>query len=130
MSTRYTVKVEDFAEAHYLKKIRKKYKKAFVAPWRAFEFMLSKFDLMLKRSNTNEVVKINENLFICKTEFKILPNESTKSSGNRCIVSQDVKKQEIRILLAYHKGDVQGRNETTWWKKMIKDNYRDYEDCL
>lgn len=124
MSIKYKVTIEGFAESHYLKKIKKKYKKSFDAPWQAFLFMLSKFDLMLMRSSTNEIVKINESISICKTEFKILPNESTKSSGNRCIVVQDVEKKEVRILLIYHKGDVQGGSETGWWKKMIKDNYK------
>ena len=123
MSTKYSIKIEAFAQSHYLKKISKKYKASFDAPWRAFELMLSKFDLMLERSNTKIIVRISENVSICKTEFKIMPNESTKSSGNRCIVSQDIEKQEIKILLVYHKGDVQGNNETAWWKKIIKENY-------
>jgi hypothetical protein len=97
MSTKYKVIIERFAELHYLKKIKKKYKNSFDVPWQAFERMLSKFDLMLERSNTNKIVKVNENIVICKTEFKILPKESTKSSGNRCIVAQDIAEQKIRI---------------------------------
>ena len=101
MSIKYVVKIEDFAWSHYLKKISKKYK--------------ASFDLGLLDT-------------ICKTEFKIMPNESTKSSGNRCILVQDSLKQEIRILLVYHKGDIQGGNETEWWKKMISGNYKEFKN--
>lgn len=130
MFIRYKVIIEDFSESHYLKKIKKKYKKSFDAPWQAFEFMLSKFDLMLQRGHTNEIVRLNENLAIYKTEFKILPHESSKSSGNRCILVQDIERQEIRVLLVYHKGDILGGKETVWWKKMIKENYKEFRDCL
>ncbi len=130
MSTKYKVIIERFAELHYLKKIKKKYKNSFDIPWQAFERMLSKFDLMLERSNTNKIVKVNENIVICKTEFKISPKESTKSSGNRCIVAQDIAEQKIRILLVYHKEDVKKGKETDWWKKMIRENYKEFKDCL
>ena len=89
--------------------------------------MLSRFDLMLERSSTNKIVQINEDITIYKTEFKIMPNESSKSSGNRCIVAQDTEKQEIRILLIYHKSDVKGNNETQWWKRIIKENYKEFK---
>ena len=106
------------------------YFKRVLSPWQAFEFMLSKFDLMLERSNTNKIAKVDENIIICKTEFKILPKESTKSSGNRCMVAQDIKEQKIRILLVYHKSDIKKGSETDWWKKMIKENYSEFKDCL
>lgn len=130
MSIKYTVKIEAFAESHYLKKIQKRYKKSFLVPWSAFLLMLQRFDLMLQRDSTNPIVNIDEHTTICKTEFKIMPKESTKSSGNRCIVLQDREKQEIKILLVYHKGDVKGANETNWWKKVIKDSYKEYKDYL
>lgn len=130
MSIKYTVIIEPFAKSHYLKKISKKYKKSFLVPWSAFELMLQKFDLMLMRDNTNVIIDINDSIAICKTEFKIMPNESTKSSGNRCIVAQDIAKQEIKILLVYHKDNVQGSNETRWWKQVVKNNYEEYGKYL
>lgn len=128
MSTKYTVTITDFARSHYLKKISKKYKAGFKAPWSAFMFMLSKFDLMLERSNTKQILQVGEDIFLCKTEFKIMPKESTKSSGNRCIVEQNISKQVVQILLVYHKGDIKGSNETEWWKKMIRENYSEFKD--
>lgn len=130
MSINYKVKIELFAESHYLKNIRKKYKKAFLIPWSAFEMMLQKFDLMLERDNTNVIINIDDNITICKTEFKIMPKESTKSSGNRCIVVRNIEKQEIKIILVYHKNDIQGSNETVFWKQLVKNNYQEYKDYL
>ena len=131
MSTeKYIVIIEPFAKSHYLKKISKKYKKSFDAPWRALEFMLQKFDKMLETSRAERITSTEQESIICKVEFKIASNESAKSSGNRCIVAQDLVKNEIRILLVYHKGDVQGPNETQWWKQMVKNNYVRYRDLL
>jgi len=131
MSTKkYTIIIESFAKSHYLKKMRKKYKKSFDAPWKAFEFMLQKFDLMIERDSTSSVVYIDDDNDICKTGFKIAKNESIKSSGNRCIIARNIVKKEIRVLLIYHKNNVQGSNETQWWKKKIKDNYVEYKDYL
>lgn len=131
MSTeKYKIIIEPFAEKHFLKKIRKKYKKSFDIPWRAFELMLQKFDLMLQRSDTHQIATIEQGVTICKTGFKIMPRESVKSSGNRCIVVQDTIKMEIRIVLVYHKSDVRGSKETQWWKQMIKENYPEYMDYL
>lgn len=126
MSTKYIVIIEHFAKTHYFKKIKKKYKKAFHVPWKAFELMLKRFDLMRDRSETVKISDIDNEISIYKTGFKIMPNESVKSSGNRCIIARNMLKKEIRILLIYHKNDIQGSNETQWWKDMIKNNYTKY----
>lgn len=130
MSTKYIVTIESFAKKHYLKKIKKKYKKSFDKPWSAFEIMLQKFDLMLERKYANAISSIdNTDIIICKTGFKIMPNESVKSSGNRCIVAQDLAKREVKVLLVYHKNDVpKSGGETEWFKQMIKNNYFEYKD--
>ena len=130
MSTSYKVTIEAFAETHYLKKMKKKYKQSFEMPWKAFLFMLAKFELLLDKDNTNPICKAGENIVICKTEFKVMPKESTKSSGNRCIVSQDKLKKEIRVLLIYHKSDIRGANETSWWKRVVSGNYAEYKKYL
>jgi competence protein ComGF len=131
MSTKkYTVSIDSFAKSHYLKKINKKYKKAFDSPWKAFEFMLQRFDTMLETSRAKNITDTERESIICKVEFKIMPDESAKKSGNRCIIVRDVRRQEIKILVVYNKGHVQGSNETQWWKQMIKDNYSEYKDLL
>ncbi|MDO8572454.1 MAG: hypothetical protein Q7S11_01630 [bacterium] len=130
MSIKYLVTIEDFAEGHYLKNFRKKYNKSFDIPWKAFLLLLEKFDLLLKRSGTNAISDKDGKIVICKSEFKILPNESAKSSGNRCIIVQDKEKMEVRILLVYCKHDIQGGNETVWWSNIIKNNYLEYKNLL
>jgi len=130
MSIKYTVSIEKFAEKYYLKSFRKKYRKSFDAPWSAFVFMLQKIDLMLERDGNNEISDPSREIVICKTEFKITPKESAKSSGNRCIIAQNKEKKEVKILLVYCKNDIQHSNETVWWKSLIKENYPCYEDIL
>ncbi len=130
MSIKYVVTIEKFAEKHYLKNFRKKYKKSFDVPWSAFVFMLQKIDLMLERDGNNEISDPNKKIVICKTEFKIATKESAKSSGNRCIIVQDKEKKEVKILLVYCKNDIQNNNETVWWKNIIKENYSAYKDIL
>jgi len=130
MSTKYEVTIEKFAEKHYLKNFHKKYKKFFDIPWGAFIFMLQRFDLMLERDGTNHISDLNEEIVIYKTEFKITPKESAKSSGNRCIIAQSKEKKDIKILLVYCKNDIQGNSETVWWKSLVKKNYPDYKDIL
>jgi ribosome biogenesis GTPase A len=38
----------------------------------------------------------------------------------------DKNKNELKILLVYHKNDIGDKNETATWKKIIKDNYKGY----
>jgi len=64
--------------------------------------------------------------FAKKHYLKKMQNESVKSSVNRCILSHNTVKNEIRMLLIYHKNDIGGSNETQWWKKMITNNYGKY----
>ena len=131
MSTKnYIINIDSFARSHYLKKINKKYNKAFDKPWAAFEFMLQKFDIMLETSRAEAITAEVDGITICKVEFKIAKNESAKSSGNRCIIVRDNNSNEIKILLIYHKGNICGSNETQWWKQIIKDNYPEYRDIL
>ena len=130
MSTKYGVSVEKFAERYYLKNFRRRYKKAFDIPWNAHFLMLQKFDLMLEKERTHRISDPNKEIVICKCDFKILPNESAKESGNRCIVAQYVERKEIKILLVYCKNDIQGHSETVWWKNIIKENYPIYKEFL
>ncbi len=131
MSTKYSVQITNFAEKHYLKRLQKKrYKNAFDVPWSAFLFMLQRFDLMTQKENTNPISGFENNVVIYKTEFKILPKESTKTSGNRCIVALYKDEMVVKILFVYDKSDIKGSHETAWFKKIIKDNYTEYKDLL
>lgn len=128
MSIKYKIIIEPFAESYYLKKFKKKYKKSFEVSWRGFEFMLQKFDLMLEKSYTNKICDLND-IVIFKTGFTIKPNESVKTSGNRCIIAQDILNKEIRVLLVYHKNDMsKSCGETQWFKQVIKENYPEFKN--
>ena len=73
----------------------------------------------------------NDGVKIIKTEFRVNgTKESAKTSGNRCIVSWNVEKKLVSILLVYGKTDISERNETAAWKKLIRENYSEYENIV
>lgn len=123
MSIRYVVKIGKFAEGHYIKKFSKKYKSYWEATLKGLILELERF----KRLDNYNPIASHENVFVYKIYFRVAgTNSSRKSSGNRCIVSLNKNINEISILLVYHKNDIGSKNETVIWKKMIKDNYNDY----
>ena len=130
MSTNYEVVFEPFTERHFIKTFAKKYKNA----WQfTLEAILQEFrffdELFLK--NTAETIIDSLEVKICKTEFKISgTQESRHGSGNRCIVALHKNTNKICVLLVYHKNDLGGGNETTNWKRVIKENYPEYSDIL
>lgn len=82
--------------------------------------------------DTNIIKKINsqKDLSFLKMEFRIAGTSySKKSSGNRCILSLYQKQKEVKILLVYSKTDLPSKGETAEWKKMIRNNYTDYDFC-
>jgi hypothetical protein len=89
-------------------------RKIFEKPKKSLELLLERIDLALERELVEAITDKNNDLVICKIEFKIYHNESPKSSGNRCIVLKDEGKKEVRVLFCYHKNDTDGGNETVW----------------
>ncbi len=129
MSIKYNVKIEEFAQKHYIKNFRKKYKTHWDSTFKGIIKMLENLDSIL---DTNIVEEINcfDDLAIFKMEFRVFGTKcSKKASGNRCILALNKKIKEIRILLVYHKNDIGDKNETAAWKKMIRDNYSSYDFC-
>jgi hypothetical protein len=129
MSIKYNVKIEEFAQKHYIKNFRKKYKTHWDSTFKGIIKMLENLDSILY---TNIVEEINcfDDLAIFKMEFRVFGTKySKKASGNRCILALNKKIKEIRILLVYHKNDIGDKNETAAWKKMIRDNYSSYDFC-
>jgi len=131
MSTNYEVEIETFAERYYIKTFAKKYKKAWDFTLSALIREFKSFDVILEKTIAEEISDKNLDVVICKTEFKISgTQESRHSSGNRCIVAKYKKINKIRVLLVYHKNNLGGGNETSNWKKFIKNNYPEYKDLL
>jgi len=129
MSTNYNVKIERFAENHYIKNFKKKYKTHWNTTIRGLEAMLQRLDNIMGTSIIEEINCFN-GLSVLKMEFRVDGTSlSRKASGNRCILSLNKKAKEIKILLVYHKSDIGDKNETATWKKIIRDNYSDYDFC-
>lgn len=130
MNKNYSVKIEKFAERHFIKSFEKKYKTHWEITLRAIIAELERIDLLIKTSRA-EVILSKEKIKLIKTEFRVSgTKESAKSSGNRCIVLCDENSQIVYVLLVYSKSDLSGHNETTEWKNIIKNNYQNYSYLL
>jgi hypothetical protein len=127
MSISYTVKIEKFAESHYIKRFSKKYKSFWDFTIKGIISELERFDEFMKTDHI-DLISCSSSITILKAGFRVASTKfSRKASGNRYIVSLDKQKNEIKILLIYHKNDIGDKNETLAWKKIIKDNYDDYD---
>jgi hypothetical protein len=131
MSINYHVTIEKFAERHFIKSFRKKYKGAWDTAEEALLQEFRAFDILFER-NIAETITDSEDIKICKTEFKIPgTQESRHGSGNRCIVALNKKTNTVCVLLVYHKNDLGGAgNETAVWKQMVRENYPEYRGVV
>ncbi|MBP6866570.1 MAG: hypothetical protein KBC12_03465 [Candidatus Pacebacteria bacterium] len=127
MEPNFSVQFEDFTERYFIKSFAKKYKNNWELTRRAIIEMLERIDSLLLTDKAETITDIG-NIKIIKTKFRVFgTNESAKTSGNRCIVSADYTKREVRVLLVYGKTDLSGHNETAEWQKIIKTNYPEYK---
>jgi hypothetical protein len=127
MSIRYNIKIEHFAESHYIKRFSKKYKSFWDFTIKGIISELERFDEFIKTDHIDLISRC-DNITILKADFRIAGTKfSRKASGNRYIISLDKNKNEIKILLIYHKNDIGDKNETLTWKKIIRANYDDYD---
>lgn len=130
MLTNYSVKIEEFAERHFIKSFQKKYKKQWDFTLVSIIVGLERIDNLLLTDRA-EIIYGANNIKIVKTKFRVAgTKESAKTSGNRCIVAWHEDKQFVAVLLVYAKTDLSGRNETAEWTKIIKDNYPTYKIML
>ncbi len=130
MSINYSVSIQLYAEKHFIKKFRKKYKGSWEITWRAICQGLQRFDSLLKTSIAETITECGD-IRIAKTEFRVHgTNESKKASGNRCIVAVHKDTYSVNVLLVYHKSDLGKGNETAKWKQIIKNNYPEYSGLL
>ena len=126
----YSVLVQPYAERHFIKNFKKKYKGAWDITWKAICQGFQRFDSLLETS-VAEIITDRGNIRIAKTEFRVHgTKESKKSSGNRCIVAIHGDTSSVNVLLVYHKNDLGCGNETARWKQIIKENYPDYAGYL
>src|SRR3989344_3929841 len=125
-STNYDVLFESFAEKHFIKTFAKKYKGAWDITLRVITEEFRQVDLLFLK-NTAETIIDSKDIKICKTEFKIAGTQiSRHGSGNRCIIAIHKNTNKVCVLLVYHKNDLDGDNETSAWKNLVRENYKEY----
>lgn len=125
---KYHVVLESFTERHFIRSFAKKYKGAWDKTLKGLLLEFTYVDLLFQKSIAETICMSSDNeVRICKTEFKILGTEKSRhGSGNRCIIAVHTSTAVVRVLLAYHKNDLRGKNETKSWKALVKDNYPEY----
>lgn len=130
MPSTISVKIEPFAESHFVKTFAKKHKQHWDRTLRSIFDGLERIEQLLLFDKAETICDAGT-IKIIKTKFRIDGSkDSAKTSGNRCIVAWHVDSQRVSVLLVYGKTDLAAKNETTAWKKLIKENYPEYKDLL
>jgi hypothetical protein len=131
MEVNNSVLIEDFAQSHFIKSFKKKYKGAWDVTWAGINEELKRIDTLIGQTAIVETITHSGDIRICKTEFRVHgTKESRHASGNRCIVAVHKNTNTVNVLLVYGKTDMGGGNETTNWKNLIKENYLQYSKIL
>lgn len=120
---RFGVSFSAFAEAHYLKKFRKKYKgKIWEVTENSIIFDLARISNNLQNTQQVDELKSDGERWLFKYDFAIAKSgKSPKKSGNRCVCLLDIKKREIKILSIYSKDDLpKNMGETQWIREICK----------
>lgn len=127
---KYEVTFEPFAERHFIKTFEKKYQGAWERTRKSLCLEFTFVELLFSKS-TAEVIVDSEKVRICKTEFRIAGTQvSRHGSGNRCIIAIHKEENKVCVLLVYHKNDLGGGGETANWKRIVKENYPEYESII
>ena len=122
---KYNVIVGEYARNHYIKQFKKKYKNVWDTTWIFVEIVSAQIYKYFDNTIASKILEV-EWKYIAKCEFSIAwSNKSHKNSWNRFIVFVDEELWETTILLVYAKTDIKWPNETAWWKKEIKKNYKE-----
>ena len=98
MNTNFFVQFEPFAERYFIKLFEKKYKNNWALTRKAIVEMLERIETLFLTSKAETINDLGQ-VKIIKTQFRVFgTNESTKTSGNRCIVVADYSKRTVRVL--------------------------------
>ena len=128
MQGNYSVRIEKYAESHFIKSFEKKHISHWEPTLKAIVFSLERIDSLLQTDKA-EIISDRDGIKIIKTKFTVAKSgESAKASGNRCIVAWHKEKQFVAVLLVYGKTDLSGHNETAEWKKLVVENYPEYKE--
>ena len=133
MSTNeYTVFIEKFAESHFCRVFEKKCRgKQWEITIKAIKEMLARYENLVVGNKSNssklDIICHCGEYIIIKLDFTIAgSNVSAKSSGNRVVAAVDTIQKIIKILLIYSKNDIDQPNETVKWKRMVAENYDEF----
>jgi hypothetical protein len=107
----FTVKFDEYAERHYLKRFKKDYKgKQWEVTEDSIVQDLSRLKMLksdLQQTQQVDELWHKEDYWIFKYDFRVAQTkDSTKSSGNRCVVFLDNGNNKILILMIFGKGDL------------------------
>ena len=126
-----TIKFHPYAERHFLKRFKKEYKgKQWEVTQDSIEQDLSRIKMDksdLQKSQQVDELWYNNGCWIFKYDFRVAKtNESTKSSGNRCIVFLNSKDNLIQILVIFGKNDLpKNAGEQAYIKKTLTEEFSD-----
>lgn len=128
----FRVLFAEYAKKHFLKKFKKKYKGR---QWELTEKSIRQdlARLRMKNNSTQKTQQIDElyhckDCWIAKYDFRIAgTKQSTKSSGNRCIIFIDNNKNLCEILLIYNKTDLpSNKKETQYIDWALENEFHEY----
>ena len=130
MQGNYSVRIESFAESHFIKSFQKKHKKHWDVTLISIIKALEHIDNLLLTSRAETIHDV-DGVKIIKVEFTVSgTREAAKKSGNRCIVAWHKDEGFVSVLLVYSKTDIGSDNETVKWEALVKENYPEYKKYL
>lgn len=119
----------DYAKRHFLKRFQKDNPgRQWMVTEEGIQEDLSRItysDQDLQQTQQVDELWHKDELWIFKYDFRIAgKKESTKGSGNRCVVFLDNSKKIIEILIIYGKDDLpKNMQETQFINKILSDNF-------
>jgi len=128
----FTVKFSDYAKNHYLKRFEKDYRgKQWDVTVESISQDLARIKTSasdLQRTQQADELWHKDSYWIIKYDFRVAQTrESTKSSGNRCIVFLDNAMNRIEILIIYGKGDLpKNTREQAFIEQTLTEEFRDH----
>lgn len=120
----YAVKTNVFAERHYIKVFKKKYKRAWDVTRKAIENEARRIDNVIVETDKAETIRAQNGNKLIKLYFKVAQTQqSALSSGNRAILFVNEERREAEFLLVYSKNQIGSPNETQKWQRVIREQY-------
>ena len=132
----FTVRFSDYAKRHYLKRFEKDYigKQWEITKESIFQDLarIKTGDSDLQRTGQVDEIWHKDDYWIFKYDFRVaLTKESTKSSGNRCIVFLDNSVNKIIILMIYGKSDLpKNTGEQAFIEQTLNREFNEYMNLV